>query len=80
MGTESTEHFLLICSLFMAPREELLENFRPFIEPKLTPVHTLDNNSLIEILLYGHDDLSSFENKGLLNETIKYIQKTERFD
>ena len=49
------------------------------MEPKLT-VHTLDNNSLVEILLYGHDDLNSFQNKSLLNATIRYIQKTERFD
>ena len=79
-GIESTVHFLLICPLYTAPREELFETIRPFFEPKLQPMHTFDQNSLIEILLRGHEDLSSLQNKGILSATIGFIRKTERFD
>ena len=78
-GTESTEHFLLKCPLFTAPRKKLFETADLFIEGKLSRMHTLENSSLIEILLYGHESLNPYQNKGVLNATIDYIRKTERF-
>ena len=79
-GTESTEHFLLVCPIFTEPRKKLFETIDSLIEQKLPPVHTLDNSTLIKILLYGHDTLNPLQNKGLLNATIDYITNTERFD
>ena len=79
-GAESTEHFILKCPFFAAPRKKLLETVDSLIEGKLPPVHTLENSSLTEILLYGHETLNPPQNKAILNATIDYIRKTERFD
>ena len=78
-GTESTEHFLLKCPLFTAPRKILFETVNLFIAGELPCMHNLENSSLIEILLYGHESLSPYQNKGVLNATINNIRKTERF-
>ena len=82
MARESNQQFTFFLSalFYTAPREELFETIRPFFEPKLQPMHTFDQNSLIEILLRGHEDLSSLQNKGILSATIGFIRKTERFD
>ena len=48
-GTESTEHFLLKCPFFAAPRKKLFETIDLLIERKLPPVHSLENSSLIKI-------------------------------
>ena len=79
-GAETTEHFLLKCPFFTAPRKELFETIQSLIEHEFQSVHTLDNTSLIKILLYGHESLSPSQNKCLLHSTIDYIRKTERFD
>ena len=78
-GTESTGHFLLKCPFFTAPRKKLFEAVDSLTEGKLPHLNTLDNFSLTEILLYGHESLNPNQNKGVLNATIDYIQNTERF-
>ena len=79
-GAESTEHFLLKCPSYTEPRKELLTTINSVIELKIQSVHAFDNISLIEILLYGHENLNPSQNKGILSATIDYIQKTERFN
>ena len=57
----------------------MFETVDSLLKQKLPPVHTLENSSLIDILLYGHETLKPFQNKGVLNVTIDYIRTTERF-
>ena len=61
------------------PRKDLFQIANHIIEPKIQSLRTLDDTSLIEILLYGHKSLNPSQNKSLLSATIEYIRNTERF-
>ena len=63
----------------MEPRNDLLSTINSYIEPYFESLHDMDDISLIDILLYGHKSLNPAQNKGILNATIEYILKTERF-
>ena len=39
----------------------------------------LDDNSLLELLLYGHNEFNFDENRIVIKATIGYIRKTSRF-
>ena len=58
---------------------DFLSTSNSYIEPNIGPMHDLDDVSLVEIFLYGHKSLNPAQNKGILNATIEYILKTERF-
>ena len=77
-GTESTEHFLLICPLFTRQREDLFLAINPVLNVKIQNFDSLGNAAKTQILLYGNEHLDFLENKLILNATIEYIRSTER--
>ena len=68
---ETTEHFLLNCQFLQSHRDELLSVINPLISNKHS-LSTMENSTLVEILLYGDKDLSLNDNQTIL----KAIQLT----
>ena len=64
-GIEDTKHFLLFCPLFDNQRRHLLAGIyvavRPFVQ-----LNILSNHGLMNLLLYGDEDLPSDVNKRVL--------------
>ena len=77
-GIEDTEHFLLLCPYFEAPRRDLLAGVSALLRPL---GHTnLSNEFLMQILLYGDKDFTDGLNRDMLLLTLCFIHKTGRFD
>ena len=78
-GIEDTEHFLLLCPSFDLQRQDLLaeivELLRPFLQ-----ITDLSNDALVQLLLYGDQDLSYDLNRQILKLTLHYIHETGRLD
>ena len=73
---ETTHHYLLRCSLFSTQRLELLNNV--FI---LNPsIKNYSNEKLLNVLLYGSEDLNWNLSKEILIATIKFLKRSERFN
>ena len=70
-------YFFLECTNYSTIRQNLLNEVTPILSSKnLQP----NNETLVQILRYGHIDLSQFDNKQILLASIKYISKSCRFD
>ena len=78
-GIESTEHFLLTCLLFRELRDELFSTINPVLS-KIRNLPSIENSDMVQILLYGSQNLTLSENQLILTAVIKYIQHTERFN
>ena len=78
-GIESTEHFLLTCLLFRELRDELFSTINPELS-KIRNLPSIENSDMVQILLYGSQNLTLSENQLILTAVIKYIQHTERFN
>ena len=77
-GIEDTEHFLLLCPSFEAPRRDLLAGVSALLRPL---GHTnLSNEFLMQILLYGDKDFPNNLNKDILLLTLRFIHETGRFN
>ncbi len=70
-GIETTEHLLLLCPSFEAERRSLLVNIFDLIHP--FGYVDLSNEVLLQLLLYGDNNLSFNLNKLILELTINYI-------
>ena len=77
-GMETTEHFLLKCPFFNVHRDKLFSTVNPLIS-KMQPLTSVENSTLVNILLYGEKDLNLRENQSILKATINYILNTGRF-
>lgn len=75
-GIEDKEHFLLDCHAFVRLRNTLMNNVSVVIGSNIL---TFQNNEIIKILLYGDKKFSRAQNTKILNFTIDYIIKSERF-
>ena len=73
---ESTNHYLLQCSLFLKEKQVLLNKIRD-IDSSLTDQN---ENSLCYALLFGKENTNDSGNVHIFNATIKYILSTERFN
>ena len=69
---ETTEHFLLRCTLFFNERKILLEIF-----PSLS---NLAKTQVVSTLLYGNENLNDTNNAELITCTIFFLKQTSRFD
>ena len=78
-GIETTEHFLLKCPVFSDPRGDFLSTINPIINSKIQNVQFIDDPTLVQIMLYGNENLNPLDNNFVLNATINYICSTERF-
>ena len=76
-GIEDNEHFLLHCPRFTSQRKSLLD-----LVSSLTGIEVmhLSSKELCRLLLYGRNDLSVIVNLGIIEETIKFIRSTWRFE
>ena len=77
-GIEDTEHFLLLCPSFAVPRRYLLTGVFALLRP--FGYANLQNNVLIQILLYGDQNFPNELNKNILLLTVQFIHKSGRFD
>ena len=74
--TETTSHFFLRCQLFANERQKLRDDvYRLDVSIK-----HLNEESLIDVLLYGSARFNDSKNKQTLLHTICYIQATKRFE
>ena len=73
---ETASHYLLHCRDYLHERKNLL-NTVSCIVPNISD---FDNDQLIEILLYGKDDLDNINNTSILDATINYLIETKRFN
>ena len=73
---ESTNHFLLQCSLFLNERQVLRNKIRD-IDSSLTDQN---ENSLCYTLLLRKENMNDSENAHVLKATIEHILSTERFN
>ena len=65
---EDEFHFFFQCPLFNRPRiilQNVISSVAPFT---------------LQILLYGVDEFDFTENKKIINETLKFIHETKRFE
>ena len=76
-GIEDTEHFLLLCHAYDQERRDLLNSVNAILRPH--GLTNLTNETLLQILLYGHEKLSFDLNTKILEATLNYIHASERF-
>ena len=74
--TETTEHFFLRCQFFETEREKLLNN----VYDKHFSSQNLNEESMMDILLYGCDWFNERDKKETLLHKIDYIKSTKRFE
>ena len=72
---ETTSHFFLRCQFFANERQKLLDHAYRID----ASIKNLNEESLIDVLLYGSDRFNDSKNKQILLHTIYYIQATKRF-
>ena len=77
LSAETTEHFLLHCTLHTEARKNMFQIVNPILE---THELRLGNEDLEQLLLYGSDILNVDVNKTVLTATLKFIKKSTRFD
>ena len=78
-GIEDTEHFLLLCPSFDVQRRHLLAGVSVLLQ-QFVEINSLPNDVLVQILLYGDENLSNEINKSILELTLVFIHNTGRFD
>ena len=74
-GTETTSHFFLRCQSFANERQKLRDD----VYRLDASMKHLNEESLIDVLLYGSHRFNDSKNKQILLHTICYIQSTKRF-
>ena len=72
--TKTTSYLFLSCQFFANERQEL----RDYLYRIDASIKNLNENSLIDVLLYGSDRFNDSENKQTLLHTVCYIQATKR--
>ena len=73
--TETAEHFFLCCPFFVTERQKLLNN----VYEKHFSSQNLNEESMIDILLYGCDQFNEGDIKEILLHAIDYIKSSKRF-
>ena len=74
--TEITSHFFFRCQFFANERQKLRDD----VYQLDASIKHLNEESLIDVLLYGSDRFHKSKNKQILLHTICYIQATKRFE
>ena len=74
--TETISHFFLRCQFFVNERQKLLDDVY-WIDAS---IKNLNEESLVDVLLYGSDRFNDSKNKQILLHTICYIQATKCFE
>ena len=74
--TETTSHFFLRCQFFANERQKLRDD----VYQLDASIKHLNEESLIDVLLYGSDRFNYSKNTQILFHTICYIQSTKLFE
>ena len=74
--TKITSHFFLRCQYFANERQKLHDDVYRID----ASIKNLNEESLIDVLLYGSDRFNDSKNKQILLHTICYIQAIKRFE
>ena len=74
--TETTAHYFLRCHFYNANRSSLMDELNK-IDISFS---TLNENKLIDLILYGSDKFDDKKNYNILMSTIKFIKDSQRFD
>ena len=75
LDIEDTSHYLLHCHHFVQHRIDLMNSVNSALENFIF----LPNNIKIDVLLFGDSRLEESKNKVILESTLSYIKRTERF-
>ena len=74
--TETTNHFFVRCHFFANERQKLRDDVCRIDDT----IKNLNEESLIDVLLYGSGSLNDSKNKQIVLHTICYTQATKRFE
>ena len=77
-GIEDVEHFLLQRPSFVAQRRDILAKVAEIPHPFLNFTN-LSNKALVQLLLYGDNDLPDDPNRNILQLTLRSIYETGYF-
>ena len=77
MSTETTEHYLIYCNLYIEERNDMFQVINSLLE--LNGLCLPNDDVLVKLLLYGHDSLNVADNTVVLAATLKYIETSSRF-
>ena len=75
-GEETVTHFLLCCPRYSHLRSDYLSKISQIVKSDVT---VFPNDHLTDLLLYGSESFNDVSNNLILNETINFIFKSERF-
>ena len=73
---ESTNHFLLQCSLFLKEKQDLMNKIRNINSSLIDQ----NENSLCYTLLFAKENMNNSKNAHILNVTKEHILSTEKFN
>ena len=75
-GEETSTHFLLCCPRYSHIRSNYLSKISQIVKSDVT---VFPDDHLTDLLLYGSESFNRISNDLILNETINFIFKSERF-
>ena len=70
------QHFFLRCPCFVTERQKLFNN----VYDKHFSSQNLNDESMMDILLYECDKFNESDDKEILLHTIEYIKRSKRFE
>ena len=77
-GIEDAEHFLLQCPSFVAQRQDILAKVTDLLRP-YTNLFDLSNAALVQLVLYGDNDLPNDVNRTILELNLHFVSEPGRF-
>ena len=77
LHSETSDHYLLHCPIFIEQRRELFLILNPILLEN--NMRFLDYKSLVHLLLYGNNKFNDNVNRSILKATIKFIRSSSRF-
>ena len=76
LEVENNNHYLLRCPFFIQERKLLLDS----VSGVVGAISHLPDEKLTDLLLYGKDSLTSYQNAFVLRSTILFLKSSGRFD
>ena len=76
-NAETSEHFIFHCPFYTDQRRVLFQTLNPILLEN--DLRFLDDKSLLNLLLYGHEKFDYQTNQTVLRATINFISNSSRF-
>ena len=77
-GIEDAEHYFLLCHTYGAHRRDPLNSVNAMLFPH--GLISLSNEVLLQVILYGHEQLIFDSNAKILQATLEYIHASKCFE